>query len=242
MILFETKDNNRLSRAHPDCDPLLKAIGMDYSLRMMFMPLVRKHFPLHYLLRRRNDRYQAYLDCCTQTHPYFLYFEIVRFYSTITHKSIGADLLCNFEELSGYAVPKNMQAHLLQGPDLWFADTPWSRNFHDDDDLLCIAAGAYLLGLCQGLSRWPFLCHHEKFVVLFSAEAEIEECLQQVHLELERLGLRLNPHTFCSGQAFPKGFTFVGQKEDNSAFARFEKEGEDSMLWNNWVQNFGDWV
>ena len=167
MILFESKDNNRLNLDYPVFDPLLKAIEMDYSLRVMFMPLIRKHFPRHYLLGSPIGRYQTYLDCCAQTHPYFLYFDITQFYSTITHKSIGSILIDNYEGLFGCETPKYMKNHLLLGPDLWFADEPWSQNFPDEEDLLCIAAGAYLLGLCQMLSRWPFLCHHEKFVVLF---------------------------------------------------------------------------
>ena len=223
MTLLEPKYNNRLNLAYPVSDPLLKAIEMDYSLREMFMPLIRKHFPCHYLLRRRNDYYQAFLDCRVKTHPYFLYFDIALFYTTIAHKSIGSILINNYEGLFGYKTPKYMKNNLLLGPDLWFADKPWSRNFPDEEDLLCIAAGAYMLGLCLVLSRWPFLCHHEKFVVLFSSETEIEECLQQVYFELEQLGLQLNQRTLCSGYNYPVGSRYAGQKDHNSTFAHFEK-------------------
>lgn len=234
---IKTTNDKGLFPCYHDNDPLRNVREMENYLRTMFMPLVRKHFPRHYLLECRPDRYRAYLDCYAQTHPYFLYFDIARFYSTITHNSTGFILARNYEELTGNVLPEQLRQYFLSGFNYWFINKTWDPKRAEEEGLLSIVAGLYMLGLCQVLLRWPFLCHHEKFVVLFRNDAEIDECLQQVYLELERLGLQLNQHSLYSGPVFPADFIVSG-----SAFDHFKKEDEVSLQPNSWAKGFGDLI
>lgn len=186
-----------------------KIKDMENYLRDMFMPLIKEHFPQHYLMKSKSVLFRDYLDSHCLTHRYFLRFNIENFYKKVSKYSIGPVLLRNFEELYGNSAPDQLCQHLEAGPDLWFSERPWSAALPHERNLLCLAAGMYMLGLCMSLNRWPFLCYHHEFVVLFRSEDEIEECLAQVNLELKRLKLDIDEDTISSGEVFHKGFKFM---------------------------------
>lgn len=202
--------NERSAFPHYELRGSNKIKVMHHYLQVMFMPLIKKHFPQHYLIKSKSRHFQDYLACQYQTHRYFIRFDIDRLYLKVTNYSIGPILLRNFEDLYGFAAPNHMYQHLESGSDLWFNEKPWSTALPHERDFLCLSVGVYLLGLCMSLARWPFLCYHHEFVVLFRSKAEIDECLDQVRLELKSLKLAIDEDTICSGEIYPRGFKFMG--------------------------------
>jgi hypothetical protein len=81
-----------------------------------------------------------------------------------------------------------------------------------------MVGAAYLLGLYQTLSRWPFLCFHDDFVVLFRSQAEMAECLLLVWLRLDQIGLELNKTSISSGRVHQEGFSFMGYEYKGENF------------------------
>lgn len=219
MIIHLTKDEGKIFPNRETSDQN-KIEAMYSYLQVMFLPLIKKHFPQHYLVKSKQKYFEAYLARHNQTHRYFIRFDVDRLYQKVSNYSIGPVLLRNFEDLYGYAAPNHMYQHFESGPDLWFNEKPWSTALPHERDLLCFAAGTYMLGLCSSLARWLFLCYHHEFVVLFRSKAEIEECLDQVRQELKLLKLALNEDAICSGEIYPRGFKFMG----------FEFQGSDKKL------------
>jgi len=83
---------------------------------------------------------------------------------------------------------------------------------------LFVVTAAYMLGFYHALSRWPFLCFHDDFIVLFHSQAEIAECLLLVYLRLQNLGLKLDSSNINSGRVYQNGFVFMGYKYKGNAF------------------------
>ena len=209
-------------------------------LQINFMPLIKEYFPHHYLFERRPAYFLDYLDKYANTHPYFLRFNIKQFYPSITQLDIEPVLINNYEELTGCSAPASMGQYLHLGFDSKFAGnfnfssmsgltedmgidsrysgTPCRHALYENNRFLFMVTATYMLGLCQALSRWPFLCFHGDFVVLFRSRAEIAECLLLVYLRLHQIGLELNPGSIDSGQVSQDGFLFMGYQYKENAF------------------------
>ena len=200
MMLYEAKKSKDFCPVYPENDPR-NARAMDNYLRVLFLPLIKKYFPYHYLSRADSVSYQYFMDQYSSTHRYFLHFNIHQFYENIVNYSIGPVLLDNYEMLYGFAAPEHLCNHLLTGPERWFVNKPWNKGHVHEKNLLYIAAGAYLLGLCLSIVRWPFLNYHSDYMVLFRTEAEINECIDIVNFELARLNLKLDQNSIRSGCA-----------------------------------------
>lgn len=201
-------------------------------LQINFMPLIKEYFPHHYLFERRPAYFLNYLDKYANTHPYFLRFNIKQFYPSITQLDIEPVLINNYEELTGCSAPASMGQYLHLGFDSKFAGnfnfssmsgltedmgidsrysgTPCRHALYENNRFLFMVTATYMLGLYHALSRWPFLCFHDEFVVFFQSQAEIVECLLLVYLRLQNLGLELNTNNISSGRINHYGFTFMG--------------------------------
>ena len=231
-----------------DCDVLHHYFGKntietqkmyDY-LQIKFMPLIKEYFPHHYLLEHRPACFLNYLNKHGSTHPYFLRFNIKQFYRSITQFEIEPVLIDNYEELTGCYPPASMSQYLHLGFDSKFngnfnfssmsgltedmgihnryAGTPCRHALYENKKFLFMVTAAYMLGLCHALSRWPFLCFHDDFVVLFHSQAEIAECLLLVYLRLQNIGLELNSSNISSGQIYQDGFMFMGYEYKGNTF------------------------
>ncbi|BBE16242.1 hypothetical protein AQPE_0379 [Aquipluma nitroreducens] len=209
-------------------------------LQINFMPLIKEYFPLHYLLERRPKCFFNYLDKHSSTHPYFLRFNIKQFYPSITKLDIEPVLINNYEELTGCFTPANMSQYLHLGFDSKFtgnfnfssisgltenmgidsrlSGTPCRHALYENDKLLFVVTAAYMLGFYHALSRWPFLCFHDDFVVLFHSQAEVAECLLLVYLCLQNLGLELNSSNISHGRVYQDGFIFKGYEYTGNTF------------------------
>ena len=208
MVKYLQENEQVLSLYYTD-ENLIKTEAVDHYLRVMFMPLIKKYFPQHYLIKSKSKQFQSYLDFHYQTHKYFLRFDIDQLYLRVPNYLIGPVLLQNFEKLCGCSAPKHMYRHLETGPDLWFSEKPWNTALPNEKDHLCLAVGIYLLGLCIRLFRWPFLCYHHEFIVLLRSTAEIDECLFFVLMELERLKLNVADGLLCSRDVDTCRFRFM---------------------------------
>lgn len=202
------------------------------DLHSKFMPLVRRHFPQHYLLQHNPFWFLDYLDKHAATHPYFLRFNIRQFYTSLAQLAIEPVLIDNYEELTGNTSPAQMNQRLHLAFNSKFiskfdlvslsnstsnlkvgnrcSSKPCSKGWNHKNRLSYIVGAAYMMGLYHTLSRWPFLCFHDDFVVLFHSKAEIADCLLFVYHRLDQIGLELDPVSLSSGRLDQEGFQFMG--------------------------------
>lgn len=222
------------------CNDTLEMQKTYANLKSKFMPLIKQHFPHHYMLERCPSSFLEYLDEQNKTHLFFLRFNIRNLYPSIARLDIGPVLVDNYEELTGCSAPTSLSQWLHLGFDSKFtgnsnfssmsgltADleidarclgTPCRHGLYQNNKLSHLVAAAYILGLCQALSRWPFLCFRDDFVVLFRSRAEIAECLLLVYLKLHQIGLELNPDCISSGRVYQDGFLFMGYRYKENTF------------------------
>lgn len=201
-------------------------------LLLEFMPLIKEYFPRHYLLEHRPAWLSNYLDKNAYSHPYFLRFNIKQFYPSITQLDIEPILIDNYEELTKCPAPATMSQYLHLGFDSKFIGdfnfsstsgltedmgidrryvcTPCRRSLYENTNFLFMVTATYMLGIYHTLSRWPFLCFHDDFIVLFNSPAEIAECLLLVYLRLQNIGLEIDLNNISSGHVYQDGFVFMG--------------------------------
>ncbi len=211
----------------------------DY-LQINFMPLIKEYFPHHYLLEHRPECFLNYLGKHGSTHPYFLRFNIKQFYSSIMQLDVEPVLIHNYEKLKGCHAPAGMSQYLHIGFDSKFAGnfnfssisgltedtgidgrypgTPCRYALCENQKFLFMVTAFYMLGFYHTISRWPFLCLHDDFVVLFQSQSEITECLLLVYLHLQNLGLELDSSNINSGRISQDGFAFMGYEYKGNAF------------------------
>jgi hypothetical protein len=214
---------------------------MYHYLQINFMPLVKENFPHHYLFERRPAWISNYLDKRANTHPYFLRFNIKQLYPSITKLDIEPTIINNYEELTGCCAPASMSHYLHLGFDSKFtgnfnfssmsgltedlgvdprySGTLCRHALYENNKFLFLVTAVYMLGLCHALSRWPFLCFHDEYVVLFQSKAEIAECLLLVYLRLQNIGLELNTNDITPGRVYHEGFMFVGYEYKGNKYS-----------------------
>ncbi len=202
------------------------------DLQSKFYPLIKRFFPQHYLLKHNPASYLGYLGRHSESHPLFLRFNVKELYLSMSKLSIEPVLAENYEELTGNLPPAelNQQLYLafdskcLNEPDHFTRESFISElkfdkkctnhfcpnGWNHKNKLSYFVAAIYMSGLCHTLSRWPFLCFHDEFVVLFQSKAEIAECLLLAYLRLNRIGLDFDPESICSGRTDEKSFQFMG--------------------------------
>ncbi len=209
-------------------------------LQVNFMPLLKEYFPRHYLLERRPTCFLNYLGKHGSTHPYFLRFNIKQFYSSIMQLDVEPVMIHNYEKLKGCHAPAGMSQYLHigfdsrsagnfnfssvsgltedMGIDGRYPGTPCRYALCENQKFLFMVTAFYMLGFYHALSRWPFLCTHDDFVVLFRSQSEITECLLLVYLHLQNLGLELDSSNICFGRISQDGFVFMGYEYKGNAF------------------------
>jgi len=187
-------------------------------LRRKFLPLVRRQFPQHGLVQHQPAVRLAYIRKHSKTHRFFLRFDVKQFYPSVSQPGVAAALLENYRRLSGITPPTRMQQRVNRGFSSFFAEQPYRFGLPMATRLSVITGQALLLGVCAALSEYPFLCFQDDFLVLLPSRAEVDACMCRVVVELDRLGLTLNPAKLSAGRIAGSVVSFTGFRFAGGAF------------------------
>lgn len=69
-------------------------------LRRKFLPELRKKFPRHYLITYDHRFYLKFLKTTSKTYPYFLRFDIDKYFLSIQHPILLSAIRANYSQLT----------------------------------------------------------------------------------------------------------------------------------------------
>ena len=82
-------------------------------LRRKFLPSLRKIYPNHYLINQDHRVDLKFIKQAFETHPYFLRFDINKYFPSINHQILLSEIESNYRRLTGKFLSRRFK-HLLK--------------------------------------------------------------------------------------------------------------------------------
>lgn len=189
-----------------------------------FLPSIRKRFPCHYLVSQDVRQYLKFVKTFSKTHPYFLKFDINKYFPSINHHILLNQLRLNYEEQTGNPISRRLKQSLKKELPDFLKQAPFlNQGLAVGNELSHILAGIFLFKLDLNL-KTPFLRFCDDYLVLCKTKAEQEELLIKIiNPILNELNLSLNIEKLKSGRFHQDKVEFLGF-EFYAGYIRISKE------------------
>lgn len=180
-------------------------------LRRKFLPSLKKKFPLHYLTTREIRLYLKFIKEASQKYPYFLRFDISRYFPSINHRLLLKNLPLVYQRLLQRSPSRRLKCILKKDLPAFLNLSPLKNlGLPLGNPLSHILAGIYLLELDLSLKN-PFLRFCDDYLLFGKSEKELQEILSKKILPLlEQLSLSLNLEKIQSGRFWQQKCEFLG--------------------------------
>jgi len=197
-------------------------------LRRKFMPQLRKKFPRHYLITYNRRFYLKFIQAYSKTHPYFLRFDIDKYFLSIQHPILLSAIKSNYSRLTGKPLSRRFKQFLKHKlpPVLKLSPYP-NQGLPLGNPLAHILAGIYLLKLDLGLPV-PFLRFCDDYLLFGKTKDQPQKVLTQIiNPILTELSLSLNIKKSKSGKFHRDSVTFLGFNYYNGCIGISEDKIEE---------------
>lgn len=122
-----------------------------------FRPSMKKKFPHHYLISQDPRLYLQFIQQTSKTHPYFLRFDIEKYFPSINHQILISEISSNYQYLTGKTISRRFNIFLKKDLSQFLQSSPYLyQGLAIGTPLSYILAGIYLLKLDLALPV-PFL-------------------------------------------------------------------------------------
>ena len=122
-----------------------------------FRPSLRKKLPHHYLISQDPRLYLKFIRQISKTHPYFLRFDLTKYFPSINHQILISEIDLNYQRLTEKTVSRRFKGILKKDLPQLLQSSPYlHQGLAIDTPLSYILAGIYLLKLDLSLPV-PFL-------------------------------------------------------------------------------------
>ncbi len=179
--------------------------------RRKFFPPLRKILPHHYLLTQDIRKFLSFIKENSQKHPYFLRFDIKKYYPSIDHQILLKEIPNLYQTLSKKPLPRRMKSILKKELPAFLSLSPFKKiGLPLGNPLSHILSGLYLLKLDLSLNA-PFLRFCDDYLIFGKKQTQLKEILSQKIIPvLSELSLSLNIEKFSSGKFHQDKLNFLG--------------------------------
>lgn len=200
-------------------------------LRKLFIPLVRKQFPQHFLSGFRSDHMVFYIEENAGKYPFFLQFDVDEFNPYVSHEIVYRVLISNYQKLSSAVPSDNEKQNMFGYLGDFFRNRSnllWEQETKRVDMFI---VSLLFMGICHTISRFPFVCTRRKFLVFCSSMDEVEnikhdltgEFGSMISSENIKVGLFAHSSVEIAGFRVDKGQVWVSSKAEFNFQARILK-------------------
>jgi len=191
-----------------------KSLETDFAnarfLKRKYLPSLRKTLPLHYLITQDHRKYLAFIKKHSTKYPYFLCFDIEKYFPNINHQILLKELASNYEKLTHKPLSRNFQKLLKKDIPLFLQQSPLkNHSLALGNPLSHVLAGLYLLKLDFSF-KTPLLRFCDDYLVFVKTERDLKRILSETTHVLETLDLGLNINKLQSGKFHRNKCKFLG--------------------------------
>jgi len=185
--------------------------------------LLKEKYPYHYLIFSRTDKKLLYLQNLSKKYPYFLKLDIEKFYPSINHKILLANLWRS--SFYHFDLSRRLKHYLKYEIPEFLKKSPVSnQGIAIGNYLGWILTGLYLLPLDLKIPR-PFLRVQDDYLIFCKNKKEPEKILKEIiEPELNKLELNLNLNKLNSGKFHQNSLEFMGFRYYAGIFTISEKK------------------
>ncbi len=180
-------------------------------LRRKFLPELRKKFPRHYLITYDHRFYLKFLKTASKSHPYFLRFDIDKYFLSIRHPALLSAIRANHSQLTTKPLSRRFNLFLKHKLPQFLKLSPHpNQGLPLGNPLAHILAGINLLKLDLNLGV-PFLRFCDDYLLFGKSKGQLQKVLvQTINPILTELNLSFNIKKSKSGKFHRDNITFLG--------------------------------
>lgn len=194
-------------------------------LKNKFLPLIRKRLPNHYLINQNTQFYLRFILNTTRAYPYFLYFDIEKFFPSINHKILLNELKLNYKKMSGrQKISKRFETIISRDLKQFLYKSPFKTfGIPLGSNLSYILTGIFLLKTDLSINL-PFLRYVDDYLVFGKSADQLNKALSNIIAPiLKELDLSININKLYSGKFNRDKLFFLGF-EFYAGYIRISKE------------------
>jgi len=176
-----------------------------------FRSSLKNKFPYHYLISQDPRQYFKFIKQTSKTYPYFLYFDIEKYFPLIDHNIILSEIRLNYHGLTNKSLSRRFKYLLKKDLPQFLQSSPYpNKGLAIGSPLSHISAGIYLLKLDLS-SPVPFLRFTDDYLLFCKTKSQAEELLKNTIVPvLNGLGLSINIRKLKSGKFHQDKVNFLG--------------------------------
>ena len=180
-------------------------------LKRKFLPALKKRFKIHYLFTRDIGQYLNFIRETSQNYPFFLAFDIERYFPSISHQILLKDLPQIYIQLTQKPISRRFKKiYQKELPNFLSKLKIKDYSLPLGNPLSFLLAGIYLLRLDLELPC-PFLRFTDDYLLFAKSAKQLEKIfLEIVQPRLKELNLSLNFTKIQSGRFHRKKLLFLG--------------------------------
>jgi len=180
-------------------------------LRRKFRPSLKNKFPYHYLILQDPRFYLKFIRQVSKNHPYFLRFDINKYFPSINHSILLSEIKSNYQQLTMKAVSRRFKYILKKDLPQFLQSSPYNnQGLAIGSPLSYFLAGIYLLKLDLNLSV-PFLRFTDDYLIFCKTREQTDLLLKNtISPILNKLELSINIQKLSSGKFHQDKVNFLG--------------------------------
>jgi hypothetical protein len=180
-------------------------------LRKKFFPQLKKQQPFHPLINQQHSRVITFIKAHKKKHPFFLKFDIKKYYVNINHQILIKVLKTNYQHLTNTTTPKPFLKLLKTELPLFL-----KQSLFENQGIALGSALSYLLGYLYLLNldlkiTTPFLRYADDYLVFFKSKKDLDLFVKQTLMpELSYLKLEVQVDKLVSGTFAKNKVCYLG--------------------------------
>jgi len=193
-------------------------------LKWQFIPSLRKRFSYHYLVLQNPRLYLKFIQETLKNYPYFLRFDINKYFPSINHSILLSVIDSNYQMLTKKPISRRFKRILKKDLPCYLQCSPFlNYGLAIGSPLSHILGGIYLLKLDLSLPV-PFLRFTDDYLLFCKNEKQAEELLKNIiNPRLSELKLSINTLKLNSGKFHQDKVNFLGFEFDKG-YIRISKD------------------
>jgi len=174
-----------------------------------FKPRIKEKIPSHYLVCQRPDKNISFIKTFSKKYPYFLRFDILKYYPSINHKILNCKISEVYHKLSQKNISRRMKKELKELP-LFLNYSPYNKGIPTGSSFSYALSGIFLLDLDLNIPV-PFLRQTDDYLLFLKTKKDAEKIMKNIIIpKLNELGLEINEKKLLSGKFHSDKVDFIG--------------------------------
>jgi hypothetical protein len=176
-----------------------------------FLPCLKRKSFCHYLVTQDPRLYLKFIKKTSKNNPYFLRFDIKKYFPSINHHILLAEIGSNYQQLTGKSLSRRFKRILKKDLPQFLRLSPYfNQGLAIGNPLSYILAGIYLLRLDLALPVL-FLRFNDDYLLFGKNKGQLEDIMRKVIIPiLNKLCLTLNIDKLKSGKFHQDKVSFLG--------------------------------